>query len=107
MFAACLACGITIFCLPIAVGLVVRALFATTALIVMLQINVLVTLIIFLPLAVIVPIIHLAGNRIAAYRRRSREALGRVTGFLGESFGAAQAIKLAGATPHLVVHFRA
>src|SRR5205814_5801319 len=27
MFAACLACGITIFCLPIAVGLVVRALF--------------------------------------------------------------------------------
>src|SRR5712692_4230168 len=27
MFALCLGCGVTIFCLPVAVGLVVRALF--------------------------------------------------------------------------------
>ena len=41
----------------------------------------------------------MAEGRIERYRRETREASGEVTGFLGEVFGAAQAVQLAGATP--------
>ena len=44
----------------------------------------------------------MAEGRIERYRRQTREASGEVTGFLGEVFGAAQAVQLAGATPHAV-----
>ncbi len=37
---------------------------------------------------------------------QTREASGQVTGFLGEVFGAAQAVQVAGATPRAVRHLR-
>ena len=40
---------------------------------------------------------NLASRRIERYRTASREATGQVTGFLGEVFGAVQAVKVAGA----------
>ncbi len=43
---------------------------------------------------------------IAAYRQRSRATLGQVTGFLADLFAGVQAIKAAGATPHVVAHLR-
>jgi ATP-binding cassette subfamily B protein len=86
--------------------LVGRTIFATGALLIMLRIDPVVTAIVFIPLAIIVPLINLLGNQIAAYRQRSREALGRVTGFLGETFGGVLAVKVAGANPHVVTHLR-
>jgi ATP-binding cassette subfamily B protein len=86
--------------------LVGRTVFATAALVIMLRIDPLVTAIVFVPLAIVVPLINLLGDRITTYRQRSREALGRVTGFLGETFGGVLAVKVAGATPNVVAHFR-
>ncbi|HLZ07683.1 MAG TPA: ABC transporter ATP-binding protein, partial [Chloroflexota bacterium] len=87
--------------------LVGRTIFGAVALVLMLRIDPVVTLFIFVPLAVIVPITHVLGLRLADRRRISRVALGRVTGFLGEAFGAVLAIKVAGAAPNVVTRFRA
>ena len=45
------------------------------------------------------------GQRIQTYRCINREATGRVTGFLGELFGAAQAIKVTTTEANAVHHF--
>lgn len=44
---------------------------------------------------------------IRTYRRRMREATARLTDFLGESFGAVQAIKVAGKEASMTTHFAA
>ncbi|MBI3680090.1 MAG: ABC transporter ATP-binding protein [Acidobacteria bacterium] len=43
---------------------------------------------------------------IRSYRRRMREATARVTGFIGEAFAAAQAVKVAGQEESVTAHFR-
>jgi len=43
---------------------------------------------------------------IRRYRRANREATSRVTGFIGEVFGAAQAVKVASAEDAVIRHFR-
>lgn len=44
---------------------------------------------------------------IRTYRRRMREATARVTDFIGESFGAVQAVKVAGQEASMTAHFAA
>jgi ATP-binding cassette, subfamily B, bacterial len=87
--------------------LVGRVIFAGAALTIMVRIDAVVTVVLFVPLAIIVPVLQRLGHRLARRRRASREALGRVIGFLGESFGAVLAIKVAGAGPNVVGRFRA
>ncbi|HLH74055.1 MAG TPA: ABC transporter ATP-binding protein [Chloroflexota bacterium] len=87
--------------------LVGRIVFAGVAFAIMLRIDAVVTVFIFIPLAIIVPIIHWLGHRLEDRRRVSRDALGRVIGFLGESFNAVLAIKVAGAGPNVIQRFRA
>lgn len=87
--------------------LVGRALFAAVAMAIMLRIDAVVTILVFVPMVVVIPIIQLLGHRLENRRRFSREALGRVVGFLGESFGAVLAIKVGGAGPNVVRQFRA
>jgi len=87
--------------------LVGRIIFAAVALAIMLRIDAVVTVFIFAPLAIIVPIIQRLGHRLEERRRVSRDALGRVIEFLGESFGAVLAIQVAGAGPNVVKRFRA
>ncbi len=82
-------------------------LFALVAVIVMMRINARITLIVFFPLAIVVVVVNLGMKRIEAYRQALRKATGAVTGFLGEMFGAAQAIKVATAEPRVVERFRA
>ena len=48
---------------------------------------------------------QLATKRIEEYRRASRKATGIVTGFIGELFGAAQAVKVATAEESVIAHF--
>lgn len=86
--------------------LVGRIVFAGVALAIMLRIDAVVTVFIFVPLAIIVPIIQRLGHRLEDRRRVSREALGQLIGFLGESFGAVLTIKVAGAGPNVVERFR-
>lgn len=84
-----------------------RAVFAGVAFVIMLRIDAVVTVVLFVPLAIVVPVIQALGDRLTDRRRVSRDALGRVLGFLGESFGAVLAIKVAGAGPNVVKRFRA
>ncbi|MCC7352925.1 MAG: ABC transporter ATP-binding protein [Anaerolineae bacterium] len=84
-----------------------NVLFTIVAVIVMLQIEPRITLVVFLPLAVIVMAFNWAMRSIEKYRRASREATGRVTDFIGEIFGAAQAVQVATAEARLTERFRA
>ncbi len=77
----------------IAVGLVVMA-----------QINPLITFAVFLPLAIIVILVNLATKRIRAYRLAAQQSIGGVTGLVGEIFGAVTSVKVAGAEHAVVAH---
>jgi ATP-binding cassette subfamily B protein len=81
--------------------------FTVVGLTIMLRINAWITLAVLLPLALIVVVTQRVAERIEQYRKASREATGAVTGFLGEIFGAAQAIKVAGAETQVIRRFGA
>jgi len=83
------------------------AVFSAIALVVMMRINSLITSVVFLPLLAIVAIANLASQRFHRLRQASRRAAGHVIGFLGETFGGVQAIKLANAERHVIDHFHA
>jgi ATP-binding cassette subfamily B protein len=78
-----------------------------TAVVTMLRTNVPITLLSLLPLVAVGAIASIATGRIERYRRTSRKATGRVTGFIGEMFGAVQAIKVASAEEDVSIHFAA
>ncbi|MGI8913454.1 MAG: ABC transporter ATP-binding protein [Chloroflexota bacterium] len=86
--------------------LIAFGLFALIAFIIMLHINVLITVGVFLPIVAVVAGVMLAGRRIERYRKASREATGDITGFLGEVFGAVQAVQVANAETRVVEYFR-
>ena len=86
--------------------LTASTVFAIIALTVMIGINGLVTLTVFLPMTIIVAVVNLASGRIEIYRKANREATAQVTGFLGEVFGAVQAVQVAGAEDGVAAHFR-
>ena len=81
-------------------------IFMLGALIIMAQINLTITMAVFLPLAAIVAMVHFMGTRIRRYREHSREATGRVSGFIGEMFSAVQSVKGAAAEQRMVQYFR-
>jgi ABC-type multidrug transport system fused ATPase/permease subunit len=72
-----------------------EGVFAVAALWIMAGIDPLITLYTALPLAGIVVLIHKLNARIGAYFENERRATSAVAGFVGELFGAVQAIKLA------------
>ncbi len=81
------------------------ALFSIVAFIQLLAVNARLTLLVFLPLALVVAVVQSLSARIEKFRVVSRQATGRVTGAIGEIFGAAQAIQVAGAETHVVDYF--
>jgi ATP-binding cassette subfamily B protein len=80
--------------------------FTIIGLVVMFSINPLITLAVVVPLVLVVGVVNLASRRIEVYRKASREATGAVTGFLGEVFGAVQAVQIAGADEQVAGYFR-
>lgn len=72
----------------------------------MVRINLLLTLVAFLPLLLISIAIHLSRGRIIRFREAHQAATGRVTGLLGELFGAVQAIKVADAETPVIAHLQ-
>ncbi len=85
--------------------IVVGVLTTVAAIAIMLTVNVPTTLLALLPLVAIALLAHAATGRIEAYRRAGRKAAGLVTGFIGELFGAVQAVQVATAEPTVSAHF--
>lgn len=67
------------------------------AVVIMASINLTVTLVVFLPLSITFVVGGLTWARLRTYWRNAGLAVDAVTGFLGELFGAVQAVKVAGA----------
>ena len=87
-----------------AMFLVGYGLFSLAAIAVMMSINVPITLVVFVPLLVVVIAVNLARQRFTTYRRASRKATGILVDFIAEMFGAAQAVKVAGAEDRMIGH---
>jgi ATP-binding cassette subfamily B protein len=83
------------------VGLVIIAV----SIVLMTQINPSVTVMALVPLVIVGIVANLATSRIEHYRRASRQAGGKVTGFIGEFFGAVQAVKVATAEKNVIGYF--
>ena len=82
-------------------------LYVLGVVIIMLRINALVTVVTLAPFIAVLVATNLIGGLLSRLRRANREATGSVTGFIGEMFGAAQAVKVAGAEDRVVERFRA
>ena len=79
------------------VDLLGLALAAFIGLAVLFRINPLTTTTILIPMAVVITVTTLMRKRLEIYREAERKATGRVTGFIGEMYGAVQAVKVASA----------
>ena len=82
------------------------AIASIISIVIMLSINPYITLIAFIPMVLIVVVTQIATERIYTFRKAMREATGQVTGFIGEIFGAVQAIKVANTENSVIDHFR-
>lgn len=80
---------------------------AGIAVVIMARINLTITLVIFIPLFGTIILSRLAWGRLLGTYRQGRLALDAATGFLGEAFGAVQAVKVAGAEEGVVDHLAA
>lgn len=72
---------------------------------IMINISLPFTLLSLIPVVFVGFIANATTHRIERYRRASRQAAGKVTGFIGEFFGAVQAVKVANAEGSVIAHF--
>jgi len=80
--------------------------FGVVAMILMMSTNARIAVLAFLPFVVVGFVANAATKRVEMYRRSSRKAHGMVTGFIGEFFGAVQAVKVATAEDSVIGRFR-
>lgn len=85
--------------------IIALSLFAVVAFYTMYQIAPTATLVIMVPLIFIVGGARMTYDRIYVYRQERRRATGRVVGFIAETFGAIQAVQVAGTERHVLRHF--
>ena len=85
--------------------MMIGVLIIAAAIVMMTSISVSVTLLALAPVLVVGIIANAAAGRIEQYRIASRQATGKVTGFIGEFFGAVQVIKVATAERNVIQHF--
>ena len=81
------------------------AMMATGAIIIMANVDPVITVVALLPLIGIFIFGYSVGGKIRRYRRATREATGRITSFIGEVFGGVQAVKVASAEEDVIRHF--
>ncbi len=81
------------------------SVFSIIALIIMWSISPQITKLVLIPFLVVGLIANLTSSRIEKYRRASRRATGIVVGFIGEFFGAVQAVKVATAEEGVIEYF--
>ncbi|WP_342555871.1 ABC transporter ATP-binding protein [Paenibacillus sp. FSL R7-0652] len=82
-----------------------RLVFAVVSIVIMANINWQITLVAVLPLLIVTLLNNLSGNRARKYAQVNREATGRITSFIAETFGAVQALKLGQAVEHVSARF--
>ncbi|MNI06496.1 putative multidrug resistance ABC transporter ATP-binding/permease protein YheI [compost metagenome] len=82
-----------------------RLAFAIIAIVIMARINWQITAVAVLPLLIVTLLNNLSGNRARRYSQHSREATGRITGFIAETFSAIQAVKLGQAENNVLRRF--
>ena len=80
-------------------------LFGAVAVVLMLRISPSITLVAIVPFILVGIVANGATTRVERYRRASRKATGLVTSFIGEFFGAVQAVKVATAEQGVIAHF--
>lgn len=80
--------------------------FAIIAMAILINVNATITIFVFVPLVAIIAVAQVATRRLQASRAASQIATSRVTGALGEIFGAVQAVQIARAERGVVEHFR-
>ncbi|GGF97179.1 ABC transporter ATP-binding protein [Paenibacillus aceti] len=78
-----------------------RLVFAIVSVVIMANINWKITLVAILPLLIVTLLNNLSGNKARKYGQQNREATGRITSFIAETFGAVQALKLGQAEEHV------
>jgi ATP-binding cassette subfamily B protein len=83
-----------------------QVIFALGAVLIMANINLTITLFVFVPLALVIFVIRLFTPRVKTYRENSRKAAGQVTGFLGQIFDGVQTIKVTGAEDNVIGNFK-
>jgi ATP-binding cassette subfamily B protein len=88
------------------VDMISLTIFSVAAMAILLRVNATITIFVFVPLIAIVLVAQVATRRLQQSRAASRIATSRVTGALGEIFGAVQAVQLARAERGVVEHFR-
>ncbi len=79
--------------------------FAVIALVVMFRTDLLISLVILISLLSVIIIANLATKAVQKYREASRSAAGKVTGFIGELFGAVQAVQVATSEEQVIDYF--
>jgi ATP-binding cassette subfamily B protein len=80
--------------------------FAVAAMTILIRVNATIAIFVFAPLAAIILVAQIVTSRLRETRSASQIATSRVTGALGEMFGAVQAVQLARAERGVVDHFR-
>ena len=88
------------------VDMISLSVFAIAAMAILLNVNATITIFVFVPLVAIVAVAQVATRRLQQSRAASQVATSRVTGALGEIFGAVQAVQIARAERGVVDHFR-
>jgi ATP-binding cassette, subfamily B, bacterial len=89
-----------------AFNLIGLSVFVILAIVTMIRTSPLLTLVAFVPLVLVSVAINQSSGRIIRFRQANQTATGRVTGLLGELFGAVQAIKLADAEAPVLAHLQ-
>ena len=82
-----------------------NGVFLVFALAIMMSINARIALFALLPLLLVIVVANGAAGRIQTYRQEMRKRSGIVTGFIAETFGAVQAIKVASAEDRVIDYF--
>ena len=87
------------------VDMISLTVFAAAAMWILISVNATITIFVFLPLLAIVALAQVVTRRLQQSRAASQIATSRVTGALGEIFGAVQAVQIARAERGVVDHF--
>jgi ATP-binding cassette subfamily B protein len=87
------------------VDMISLTVFAAAAMWILVSVNATITIFVFLPLLAIVAVAQVVTRRLQQSRAASQVATSRVTGALGEIFGAVQAVQIARAERGVVEHF--
>ena len=88
------------------VDMIGNLVFAAVAMTILVRVNATIAILVFLPLVAIMLVAQAATTRLRRSRAATQQATSRVTGALGEIFGAVQAIQIARAEDGVVEHFR-